>query len=165
MRVGELAERLGVPYRDVRYVLEQGVLPPGVEESPGRGEHRDLDAAQSFWLAIVLVLKRNGVRVPDARRVADFARQGVRGVTQNLNWEHPFEPFRGRLETQNQWYLDVGDLQYVRVVTTANPSIDGLFAFPWTDITTRKSADAAAPIVTLRLDLAGLARKMAGSGE
>lgn len=164
MRVGELAERLQIPYRDVRYVLEQGVLPAGVEESPGRGEHRDLDAAQSFWLAIVLMLKRNGVRVPDAQRIADLARHGLRGTTQNLNWEHPFDPFQGRFETTNQWYLDIGDLQYIRVVTTANPSFDGLFAFPWTDIATRKPAASATPIVTLRLDLSGLARMMVGDG-
>jgi DNA-binding transcriptional MerR regulator len=164
MRVGELAQRLGVPYRDVRYVLEQGVLPPGVEENPGRGEHRDLDAAQSFWLAIVLMLKRNGVRVPDAQRVADLARQGIRGVALNLGWEYPFDPFRGRFETENQWYIDIGDLQYIRVATTANPSFQGLYTFSWTAITTRKSAENAAPIVTLRLDVSRLARMMAGEG-
>ena len=164
MRVGELVERLQVPYRDVRYVLEQGVLPPGVEESPGRGEHRDLDAAQSFWLAIVLMLKRNGVRVPDAQRIADFARQGIRGITQNANWEYTFEPFLGRLETENQWYLDIGDLQYIRVATTANPSIQGFDVFPWVVIATRKQAPTATPIVTLRLDLSALARMMAGDG-
>jgi len=165
MRVGELAERLQVPYRDVRYVLEQGVLPPGVQESPGRGEHRDLDAAQSYWLAIVLMLKRNGVRVPDAQRVADFAREGICGITQNLNWEYTFEPFRGRLETENQWYLDIGDLQYIRVVTTANPSFQGLYAFPWVVVATQKPAENAAPIVTLRLDLTALARRMVGSDQ
>lgn len=164
MRVGELAQRLGVPYRDVRYVLEQGVLPPGVEGSPGRGEHRDLDATQSFWLAIVLMLKRNGVRVPDAERIADLSRHAVRGVTQNANWEWTFEPFLGRFETENEWYLDIGDLQYVRVVTTANPSVSGLYAFPWTVLATRKSMKNAAPIVTLRLDLSALARLVAGDG-
>jgi len=160
MRVGELAKRLQVSYRDVRYVLEQGVLPPGVEESPGRGEHRDLDPAQSFWLAIVLMLKRNGVRVPDAQRIADFAREGVRGVTQNLNWEHFFDPFRSMLITTNQWYVEIGDMQYIRLVTTANPSVDGLYAFPWTVIGKRTAADDAVPVVTIRLDLAHLARMM-----
>jgi len=162
MRVGELAERLQVPYRDVRYVLEQGVLPHGAEESPGRGEHRDLDPAQSFWLAIVLMLKRNGLRVPDARRVADYAREGVGGIARNLGWEHTFDPFRGRFQTENQWYVDIGDLQYIRIATTANPSIDGLDLFPWCLIGQRKDVKDAAPIVTLRLDLTRLARVMAG---
>ncbi|MCE9560841.1 MAG: helix-turn-helix domain-containing protein [Planctomycetes bacterium] len=161
MRVGELAKQLQVPYRDVRYVLEQGVLPAGVEQNPGRGEHRDLDPSQSFWLAIVLMLKRNGVRVPDAQRVADFAREGVRGVTQNLNWEYPFNPFAGQFETENQWYVDIGDMKYIRLVTTANPSVEGLYAFPWSVIGTRKAANDAVPVVTLRLDLTGLARMMA----
>lgn len=162
MRVGELAQRLRVRSRDIRYILEEGVLPPGVEERPGRGEHRDLDPSQSFWLAIILMLKRNGVRVPDAQRVADYAREGIRGITRNLNWEHSFDPFRGRFETENEWYIDIGDLQYIRVVTTANPSVQGLHAFPWMVIATRKPADNAAPIITLRLDLSGLARMMVG---
>ena len=164
MRVGELAERLQVPYRDVRYLLEQGVLPAGVEESPGRGEHRDLDPAQSYWLALVLMLKRNGVRVPDAQRIANLARHAIRGTTQNANWEYPFEPFQGQFETQNQWYLDIGDLQLIRVATTANPSVQGLYEFPWVVIATQKLAENVAPIVTLRLDLSALARMMAGNG-
>ena len=57
MKVGELCERLDVSYRDARYVLEEGILPKGVDENPGKGDHRDLTNDQAFWLAIVLLLK------------------------------------------------------------------------------------------------------------
>jgi hypothetical protein len=162
MRVSELSERLGVGYRDVRYVMEQGVLPAGVDESPGRGEHRDLTPAQAFWLAIVLVLKRSGVKVPVAGRVADFARRAVKGVARNLNWEHPFDPFAGQFATENGWWVDVGDLTYIRLVTTANPSVRGQYEFDWTELATNSLAKAAAPVATLRLDLSRLARLLGG---
>ena len=71
MRVGELCRRLGVPARQLRYVLEEGHRPPGVADAPGRGDHRELDPAQTFWLAVVLALKQTGVRTPVAARLAD----------------------------------------------------------------------------------------------
>src|SRR5437764_1096762 len=90
IRIGELCRRLEVPYRHVRYVLERGILPEGVDRSPDRGHHRVLNVPQAFWLGIVLKLKQSGVRAPIAGRVADFAMEGLRGVAQNLNWEWTF---------------------------------------------------------------------------
>src|SRR5258708_25702402 len=113
MRIGELAERLKVPYREVRYVLEQGILPKGVKKTPGRGDHRELDSTQAFWLAIVLELKQNGINAPLAGKIADYAEQGVRGIAANLSWEPSFNPFRGQFETEEQWFVDIGDLTYV----------------------------------------------------
>jgi hypothetical protein len=162
MRVSDLSERFGVPYRDVRYVLEQGVLPVGVDESPGRGEHRDLTPVQAFWLAIVLVLKQNGVKVPVAGRVADFAKRGVKGVARSANWEYSFDPFAGKFDTDNGWWVEVGDLKYIRLVTTANPSVDGPFEFDWIKLSDNSAATDADPIVTVRLDLTRLARLLGG---
>lgn len=161
MKLGELCDRLKVPYRHARYLLEQGILPTGVAESPGRGEHRDLKPAQAFWLGIVMMLKQNGLNATIAGRIADFAREGVRGITQNLNWEYPFEPFLGKFETENLWFVDIGDLEYVRMATTANPSFEGLYEFPWSLIGKRQTANDASPIVIIRLDLSRLARAMA----
>jgi hypothetical protein len=171
MKVGELCDRLGVPYRHARYVLEQGILPPKVEEKPGRGEHRDLEPAQAFWLGIVLLLKNSGIRTPLAGKIADFTRQALRGVTQNENWEWSFEPFLGRLKTENQWFIDIGDLKYVRLATTANPSIDGLFEFRWSEIGNPKRVnidrpevikESITPIVIIRVDLAQIASFLDG---
>ena len=160
MQVGELAGRLSVPYRDVRYVLEQGVLPPGVDASPGRGEHRDLTAEQVFWLAIVLQLKRNGVRTPLAGQIAEYTRQAVRYFTQALGWEPGFQPFRGQFDTQYEWYVEIGDLQYIRVLTSAETYGEGHTAAEWGPIGKRQKTAKVSPVVVLRLDLAELARRM-----
>jgi hypothetical protein len=157
MKVGEFSNRLGVSYRQVRYVLEEGILPKGVDESPGRGDHRNLDFAQTFWLAIVLKLKENGVKTPIAHQIADFAKEGVRGIAGNLNWDYLFNPFIGKFQTDHQWFVDIGDLTYVRMVTDANPSREGLDEFPWSLIGHRKTITDAKPIVIIRVDLTKLA--------
>ena len=162
MGVGELAERLGAKYRDVRYVLEQGVVPAGVDESPGRGEHRDLTTAQAFWLAIVLSLKSNGVRTPLAGAIADYTRNVVQAVAQNLPWDREFDPFRGLMTTEFDWFVECGDLRYVRAVTNAIPKIGGrLDPAGWTSIATKRLVKDAAPIVIIRIDLGRLASRLA----
>ena len=160
MRVAELAERLQVSYRDVRYVLEQGILPRGVVKSPGRGEHRDLSNEQAFWLAIVLLLKRIGLQTPIAGEIADLTRDSVRWFTQNLGAEHTFQPFTGQFETENEWSVEIGDRQYYRIVSTADHGFGGPNAWPWTDLRKRREAKNATPLVVVRLDLARLARLM-----
>jgi hypothetical protein len=156
MKVGEMTTRLAVPYRQVRYVLEQGILPKGVNADPGRGDHRELDHAQAFWLAIVLKLKMSGLKTSMAKQVADFAEEGVRGIAANLNWDYRFNPFIGRFESENQWYVDIGDLEYVRMATDANPSHQGLYEFPWSKLGKCKTVGVK-PIVIIRLDLSELA--------
>jgi hypothetical protein len=158
MKVGELAQRLDVPYRDVRYVLEQALLPAGVEEKPGRGDHRELDPSQALWLAIVLKLKAIGLKTPIAAEVATFSRRAVTATTQNLNWEYTFDPFKGKLTTKNQWIVEVADLKFIRLVTTANPSKRHLHAEPWHTIQKLQPADEISPIVTVQIDIAGLCR-------
>src|SRR5690349_5568630 len=99
MRIGELARKIGVRYRDARYVLEQGHIPKGVEESPGRGEHRQLELKQAFCLALVLLLKANGLRAPLAAQIAEDLRIKVRSIASNLGWDPGFDPFLGKFET------------------------------------------------------------------
>lgn len=162
MKVGEFCNKLGVEPRQARYVLEQGILPTGVATDPGRGEHRDLDPAQAFWLGVVLKLKASGVKTPRAGEIADFARDGVRGIAGNLNWDHRFNPFLGRFDTDHQWYVDIGDLEVVRMATTANPSYARLYEFPWSAIGKRQTVEGAAPVVILRVDLTRLAALLRG---
>src|SRR3954452_17783240 len=121
IQLGELCRRLDVPYRHARYVLEEGILPEGVESEPERGHHRQLTPAQAFWLGIVLKLKQSAVKTPLAARIADFARLAVRSVSQNLAWDPRFSPFDGGLATEGRWYVDVGDLAYIRLATDTNP--------------------------------------------
>jgi hypothetical protein len=158
MKVGELCRRLSIPYRHVRYVLEEGVLPKGVEESPERGNHRDLRPEQAFWLGMVLRLKQSGVKTPLAAQMADFARSAMQGIAQ-LNWEYTFSPFNGRLETCNQWWVEVGDLRYIRLATTACPTREGsIHNFGWFPLKGKRKRANVTPVVTIRVDLAELAR-------
>lgn len=158
IQLGELCRRLDVPYRHARYVLEEGILPEGVDPDPERGHHRQLTPAQAFWLGIVLKLKQSAVKTPLAARIADFAKEAVRAVTQNLSWEHPFSPFDGKLETENRWYVDVGDLTYIRLATDTNPSVQGLYEFPWRYVDRRQTAEGVVPAVLIRVDIARIAR-------
>jgi hypothetical protein len=144
MKVGVFCRRLGLEPRHARYVLEQGILPVGVASDPGRGEHRDLDSAQAFWLGVVLKLKASGVKTPRAGEIADFAREGVRGDRPELELGHRFNPFLGRFDTDHQWYVDIGDLEFIRMATTANPSHAGLYEFSWSVIGKRKTVGSAA---------------------
>ena len=158
IQLGELCRRLDVPYRHARYVLEEGILPEGVESEPERGHHRQLTPAQAFWLGIVLKLKQSAVKAPLAARIADFAKEAVRAVTQNLNWESTFSPFDGKLDTPHLWFVDVGDLAYIRLATDAHPGVEGLYEFPWRYVDRREMAPGAMPAVIIRVDIARIAR-------
>jgi hypothetical protein len=153
----ELCQRLAVPYRDARYICERNWLPLGVERDPGRGNHRQLTAAQAMWLAVVLRLKVAGVKTPMAVRIAAFAER-IRGMTRNLGWDWEFSPFDGALRTTKRWILEAGDMRYVRFLTDANPSKQGLDEMTWVDMKSRKPVPQAAPVVCTRVDLSALAR-------
>src|SRR4051794_20078644 len=114
IRLHELCECLQVPVRHVRYVLEKGFLPQGVEEAPNSGNHRQFDAAQAFWLAILLKLKENGIATPLAAEITGYAYSSVRTVTQNLGWEPQFMPHLGRLQTKHDYYIEIADHKYIR---------------------------------------------------
>jgi hypothetical protein len=157
LSVGALCERLDVPYRHVRYVLEQGILPQGVEPKPDRGHHRLLSAGQAFWLGIVLKLKQSGVTAGLAGRIAEQVRLQHRGLAQNLGYDFGFAPFLGQLKTEQRWLAEVGDLTYLRTVTDAYPSHPGLFEFPWVHIKNKRHVNDIEPIVILRVDLGRLA--------
>jgi hypothetical protein len=155
--VGELCKRLKVPYRQVRYVLEEGIVPKGVEEAPNRGHHRTLNPQQAFWLGIVVKLKQTGVKTPLAAEIANLAERGVRDLSQNDGWDWTFHPFQGRLKTENQWYVDIGDLKYVRVASDARDPERGLVEQPWVHIRARREADVD-PVAIIRLNLSRLAQ-------
>jgi hypothetical protein len=162
MLLGELCRRLDVPYRAARYILEEGLLPEGVDPDPDRGNHRRLSPAQAFWLGIVLKLKLSAIKTPLAAQIADFAKRVVRGVSRNENWDPRFSPFDGDLETEYRWLIDVGDLRYIRLVTDACPSKEGLFEFPWSHVGRVATAKDADPTVLIRVDIGRIARLLRG---
>jgi hypothetical protein len=153
----DVCRLLDVGYRDARYLCEKNWLPRGVAREPGRGNHRQLTAAQAVRLGIILKLKACGMHAPMAAKIADFAER-IRGLTRNLVWDWQFSPFDGALDTEHRWYIEVGDMRFVRFVTDANPSKVGLHEMDWVDIATRKDAKDATPIVCVRVDISALAR-------
>jgi|GEM_PF-2422232 len=165
IQLGTICKRLGVSQRDARYVLERKFVPEGIEESPQSGNHRQFGPGQAFWLAMVLKLKQNGIPVPLAAAIATYGEQVLRGVTQNLGWDWRFFPRGGRFDTEQQYYLDIGDRKYVRLVTDANPSKGGkLEYFPWQNVNdTKKTRPDLTPYVLIRLDLTLIARQLAGA--
>ncbi len=71
IQLGDFCRRLKFTDREVRYVLERGLLPPGVSPSPSTGNPRQFNPAQAFWLALVIKLRRAGIRTSLAAAMAD----------------------------------------------------------------------------------------------
>lgn len=165
MKLNELCERIAVDYDQARYTLARGLLPRAIAKAePGRGNHRIFDTRQAFHLALCLKLKEAGVTTALAAEISDWSRK-LQGVSQNLGWDSKFAPFAGQLETQHQWYLEVGDAKYARLLTDANPSKEGLHeVMPWTTMTTGKLCETARPAIMFRIDLSLIAAQLLGSG-
>jgi hypothetical protein len=152
---------LDLPYRDARYLLEKFWLPRGAARTPGRGNHRRLNAGQAVRLGLVLKLKVCGLKSPHAARIAAAAER-IKGLTKNRVWDWQFSPFDGALNTEHRWYLEVGDGKYVRWVTDAHPDVVGLYEFPWSNMRQRQPSPSAAPVVCVRVDISALARLLQG---
>jgi hypothetical protein len=159
IKFGEFCKRVGADERAVRYVLERGFVPDGVKKTPATGNHRTFDPGQAFWLAMVLKLMDSGVKTPLAALMADYAEEALRGVTQNLSWDWRFLPAKGWFDTEHLYFVEVGDLKYVRLVTDACPSKETLYEFDWHPVEGRREpVENAEPFVTIRLDLTRIAR-------
>ena len=162
IKLKTLCDRLGVSYRDARYALARGITPKGIDNEPGRGNHRVFDWKQAFQLAVVLKLKAAGFHTPLAGLVSEFAAR-IQGLSVNLSWDPEFAPLRGKFETKHQWYLDVGDGRFVRHVTDSSPRKGGaLEEIEWVDLRTRRLATSAQPVVVVRIDLGLISKLLAG---
>jgi hypothetical protein len=161
IKLAQFSELLGATYREVNYVLERGFVPEGVDPAPSTGHHRAFDPGQAYWLAIVLLLKRSGIRVPQAAQFADRIKHGLRGITQNLGWDWTFFPWTGKFDTEHRYVAEIGDGHWLRILTDANPSARGKgiqAVDDWSspEATPSKEADFA-PFVVVRIDLSHLA--------
>lgn len=162
LQLGELCACLKVRERDVRYVLEQGHVPEGVEAAPASGHHRQFGPRAAFYLALVLKLKGIGIKTPLAAKIADYAHGALRTVTQNLMWDWQFLPSRGRFDTDHQYCVEVGDLQAIRFLTNASPTRGARFeTFDWQDVKHPGQTMANVnPCVIIRLDLTQIAKEL-----
>lgn len=161
IKLQDICQSLEVRDRYARYVLERGFIPDGVAESPGSGEHRDFSPHQAFWLGLVLKLKQSGLKTPLAVQIANYADGAVRTVAQNLGWDYLFFPRGGRFETEHQYFIEVGDFQYIRLVTDACPSQQDFYMFDWHRIAEPGvPVKGVRPCVMLRLDMAQIAARV-----
>lgn len=157
--LGEFCNLFDVAAREVRYVLERGFVPAGTDESPSTGNHRRFGPGQAFWLAMVVKLKQSGVKVPVAAWIADYAIESLRTITRSLNWDWGFRPEKGEFDTDRQYLVEFADLKFVRIVTDANPSIEGLYPFDWHRIEgPRRPVEGVSPVVVIQIDLTAIAR-------
>lgn len=165
IQLGEICRRLDVRERQARYVLEQGHVPKGVNRSPDSGTYRQFSPGQAFWLAILLKLKEADISTSRAAKIADYAEGGVRTLTQNLGWDWQFLPSAGRFDTEHDYFLEVGDIQCIRIGTDANPSKAGVLEYSdWHRIgKPGVPVKGFRPCVILRLDLARIAELLAGA--
>ena len=158
IQLSEVCRLLDVDYREVRYILEEGHVPKGVAERPSTGNRREFAPEQAFWLGIVLKLKQAGVKTPLSAKIADAVVAGLRTLTQNLCWDPTFLPMKGWFETDHQYFLDVADRQYMRLVTDSNPSRQGLYEFPWEPISGRgQRRQDLVPFVFVRMNITQIA--------
>ena len=162
LKLQDFCDRIGASYRDARYALAHGMVPTGIDREPGRGKHRVFNHRQAFWLAILLKCKMAGIKTKLAEEIANWS-QRISGYAQNLGWDWRFSPFQGNFDTDQQWYLEVGDATFVRIVTDANPSRQGLHdESGWVNMKSRKLQTDAEPTVVVRIDLSRLAAQLQG---
>jgi len=162
LKLSDFCDRIHVDEREVRYALARGIVPKGMRKTPGRGNHRQFDARQSFWMAIVLRLKAAGVKTPLAGEIAKWSER-VKGYAVNSGWDWEFSPFDGRLRTEKSWILEVGDAKFVRIVTNANPSAVGMTdVTKWVCMATKNIDASANPIVVVAVNLSELAKLLLG---
>jgi hypothetical protein len=161
LKLKEICERLGVDYDEARYTLAQGALPEGVTADPGKGNHRVFEPSQAFTLAIILKLKAVGISTAVAKNSAEWSWVAQR-MAVNLGYDVPFAPFDGKLQSEKEWYLEVGDLRYARIVTNANPSKTGYDIPSWVDMTNHRIEKRARAAIIFRIDLVRIAELLAG---
>jgi hypothetical protein len=157
IQLREFCRLFNWPDRPVRFILEQGYVPKGVEESPSTGNRREFGPRQAFWLAIATHLRLSGMRTKSAAEVAELTVDGVRSLAHNLGWDPSFEPAAGFFQTDFKHFLDVGDLRYIRIATDSHPSKRVLFEFPWRLIKKSGEVRDVNPFVIIRLDVSKVA--------
>lgn len=159
VQLKQVCKAFEVPYRSGNYVLQQGFVPAGVDASPNSGTPRQFNAAQVYWLGMLLVLKQEGFKTPRAAQIADYAWGSLRTITQNLGWDPRFLPHLGRLQTKYQYLVEVAGSKYLRFGTSAEPLGGGKIRFfDWHRIQKPgKPVPDLRPFVVVRLDLTRIA--------
>lgn len=159
VQIQQICQAFKVPYRSGNYVLQHGYIPDGVDPAPNSGTPRQFNAAQAFWMGMVLVLREEKIKTAAAVKIADYAWQSLRTVSEDLGWDPEFSPHQGRLRTKYQYLLEVAGSTRVRFGTSADPSGGGRVRYLAWHLVGKPGRAAAdfRPYVTVRLDLTRVA--------
>jgi len=158
IKLSDFCQCLGIRYRDARYAMAHGMVPKGVDRSPGRGNHREFDYLQAFWLAVVLVLMKAHVKPRFAAKMADWCLRADASVAGYRSRNGFSLPTLGDSKAR-QWYLEAGDGKFVRFVTAGRQREE---RSPWTAIR-GKTRCTMPPSVVVRVDLSALAQCLTSS--
>lgn len=158
LKLSDFCKCLGIRYRDARYAMAHGMVPRGVDMSPGRGNHREFDYLQAFWLAIVLVLTKASVKPRFASKMADWCLRADLTFPGHRS-TNGFSLFTLDDSPGGPWYLEAGDGKFVRLVTASRKRGDDS---AWTAIR-GKTRCTMPPLVVVRVDLSALAQCLISS--
>ena len=163
IQLGEICKVLDVRERDARYVLEQGLVPKGVDQAPSTGNHRQFGPRQAFWLAMVLKLKSAGIRTPLAAEIANHADRRLCDLF-GERWDWSLLKGSERLNSDDRRYVDVGDHRLMRFIPLdLLPGPPPRLENGWYPIGRGQHNDLPHPWVIIRLDVSKIARKLAAA--
>ena len=94
-----------------------------------------------------------------AGEIADYTKSELRTFKQSTK-DRWFQPFRGEMYTEYEWFVEIGDSTFIRLVTNAIPNVKGLHMGPWSYLGKQTTAEGVHPLVVVRVDLARLAAQL-----
>jgi DNA-binding transcriptional MerR regulator len=74
LRIGEVAQRSGLPVKTIRYYCDEGLLQPRARSAGG---YRLFDEDNLAELAIIRALRAMDVSIPELARILEVRRSGV----------------------------------------------------------------------------------------
>lgn len=155
--LGEFCDRLQIPERRARYILEQGHVPPGIEKTPDSGNHRRFHPDQALWLAVVVTLKDLGIKTPVAAEIASTTDQIIRGAPADCA-RNGVQPALSQLSPP--CWLEIAEAKYIRLILRELQS-DWCSRMPCGHYVAAGSEFR--PRAVVRLDLSLIAQQVAGT--
>jgi hypothetical protein len=112
MEIGELARRLAIPARQVRYVFDHGVLPGSEAAGRGRGLPREVTVFEAFGVGCAALQLHAGARRQVVRSCLSVLTELPHGSATTMDC------LLGKAFEAKAAKLDIADGAYVRIYWT-----------------------------------------------
>lgn len=152
-----IADRIGVPVRRLRYIVDQGLLPGGTPSGKGRGSARRYLPFEAFGIACAAWMLKAGLRralVRDCLKLLcspkEFGSRDPRRV-----------PLYSAFWAQEVVRLEVGDWVNVRLVGTRDNPNEG-YSTGWRQVSTGAPVGPYEPDVLVSINTASLRNQLTG---